>query len=192
MDWQLALESVDRQRARLDRRIRGFLREYQSAAQKVRAAVADGRHEPLYGLTHNLRSTAAYIGAFHLASQAQALEAALRGGQTDRIATLAAELADGLELVVDGLAQLAETPSPQRYRDGDAGLLTARLEAYLRADDARAEDVLLELRALPSVARQAELLAAIQRAVDEIEYQAALAPLGMLARTLQNELEEQQ
>nr|WP_315249138.1 ATP-binding protein [uncultured Duganella sp.] len=192
VDWQLALESVDRQRARLERRIRGFLHEYRPSAQMVREAIASGQHEQLYGLTHNLRSTAAYIGAFHLASQAQALEAALRGERTDRITMLAAELADGLELVLDGLAQLAEPAPPQRYRDGDAGLLIARLEAYLRADDARAEDVLAELRALPTVLRHAELLAAIRQAVDDIEYQAALAPLGMLARTLQNELEEQQ
>ncbi|SDF76869.1 MULTISPECIES: hybrid sensor histidine kinase/response regulator [unclassified Duganella] len=190
VDWQLALDSVDRQRARLDRRIRGFLHEYQPSAQTVREAIASGHHEALYSLTHNLRSTAAYIGAFHLAAQAQALEHALRTAQNDRIALLAAELADGLDLVVGGLAQLAEPPSPQRYRDSDAMLLVTRLEAYLRADDARAEDVLKELSALPSAMRHAEQLAALQQAVDDIEYQVALAPLSALARALQNELEE--
>jgi CheY-like chemotaxis protein len=191
VDWQQALDSVDRQRGRLDRRIRGFLLEYQPAAQSVREAVASGHHEALHSLTHNLKSTAAYIGAFQLAAQAQALELALRNERADRIAMLAAELADGLDLVVGGLSQLADAPAPVRYRDGDAELLIARLEAYLRSDDARAEDVLAELRALPLATRHADLLAAVGAAVDEIEYQAALAPLDALSRALQNEQEEE-
>ncbi|MYM67140.1 response regulator [Pseudoduganella sp. FT55W] len=189
VDWQLALEGVDRQRARLDKRIRGFLHEYQPAAQTVREAIASGQHEVLYSLTHNLKSTAAYIGAFHLAAQAHALEQAMRTERLDRIAMLAAELADGLDLVVSGLSQLGDAPAPLRYRDSDAGLLITRLEAYLRNDDARAEDVLTELRALPAVLRHAEPLSAVQRAVDDIEYQAALAPLSALSRALHNQLE---
>jgi signal transduction histidine kinase len=190
IDWQLAMESVDRQRARLDKRIRGFLNEYQYAAQIVRDAMASGRHEALHNLTHNLRTTAAYIGAFHLAAQAQVLEQALHSDDHGRIATLGSELADGLTVVVGGLSKMSEASSPQRYHDGDAALLINRLEAYLRADDARAEDVLAELHSLPVVIRHDAQLAAIQRAVDEIEYQAALAPLSALARMLQNELEE--
>ncbi|MTV36525.1 hybrid sensor histidine kinase/response regulator [Duganella radicis] len=189
VDWQQALDSVDRQRWRLDKRIRGFLQEYQPAAQTVREAIASGHHEVLYSLTHNLKSTAAYIGALHLAAQAQALEQAMRNDRIDRIAMLASELADGLDLVVGGLAQLGETAAPPRYRDSDATLLITRLEAYLRTDDARAEDVLAELSALPVVLRHAEQLAAIQQAVGEIEYQRALAPLGALSRALHNELE---
>jgi signal transduction histidine kinase/CheY-like chemotaxis protein len=190
VDWQLALESVDRQRARLDKRIAGFLKENRGAAQTVRVAIASGQHEVLHHLTHNLKSTAAYIGAFHLASQAHALEQVLRDGRNDSVDLLAGELADGLELLVVGLSRLDESPSPPLYRDGDAALLIGRLEAYLRADDARADDALGELRALPAVARQAPALAAIQRAVDDIEYQDALAPLQALARTLQNEREQ--
>ncbi|SHM75761.1 Signal transduction histidine kinase [Duganella sacchari] len=190
VDWQLALDSVDRQRGRLDKRIRGFLQEYQPAAQTVREAMAGGHHDILFSLAHNLKSTAAYIGAFHLASQAQAFEQALRTDHKDRLPMLAAELADGLDLVVGGLAQLGEPPAPTRYRDDDAALLISRLEAYLRSDDASAEDVLAELRALPVMARYPEQIAAIRQAVDDIEYQAALAPLGALSRMLHNELEE--
>jgi CheY-like chemotaxis protein len=184
VDWQLALDSVDRQRGRLDRRIRGFLQEYQPAAQSVREAIASGHHEALHSLTHNLKSTAAYIGAFQ--SQRRRRHWNRRCAAAQRpIAMLAAELADGLDLVVGGLSQLADAPAPVRYRDGDAALLISRLEAYLRSDDARAEDVLAELRALPLAARNAGLLAAIATAVDDIEYQAALAPLGALSRAAQ-------
>jgi signal transduction histidine kinase/CheY-like chemotaxis protein len=190
VDWHVALEGADRQRARLDKRIRGFLQEYRNAAGTVREAIASGRHEVLYSLTHNLKSTAAYIGALQLAAQAQALEQAMRTERGERIDALAGELAEGLEQVVDGLAQLEQEPAQVRYRDSDARLLITRLEAYLRSDDARAEDVLAELRALPAVRRHAEPLSLIERAVDDIEYHAALAPLGVLSRALHNELEE--
>jgi CheY-like chemotaxis protein len=192
IDWQQALDSVDRQRSRLDRRISGFLQEYRQAAQTVREAVASNHYAALNGMTHNLKSSAAYIGAVELAARAQAVEQALHGAGDDRLAALAGELAAGLDLVVGGLAQLDQPPAPARYRDEDAGLLIGRLEAWLRADDARAEDVLLELRALPAVIQHADLLAAVQRAVEEIEYQAALAPLHALAQALalQTKVEE--
>ncbi|MFS2002725.1 ATP-binding protein [Duganella sp. CT11-25] len=184
IDWQQALDAVDRQRDRLDKRINGFLQEYRPAAQAVREAVASNHYAALNGMTHNLKSSAAYIGAFTLAAQAQAVEQALHGAGDDRLAALAEDLAKGLDLVVGGLAQLNRQPAPARYRDEDAVLLVGRLEAWLRADDARAEDVLQELRLLPAVARHADLLAALQRAVEDIEYQAALAPLQALAQAL--------
>jgi CheY-like chemotaxis protein len=125
VDWQLALDSVDRQRGRLDRRIRGFLQEYQPAAQvgarshrqrPPRSAAQPDAQPEIHRRLHR---------RLPLAAQAQALEQALRSGaKTDPM--LAAELADGLDLVVGGLSQLADAPAPVRYRDGDAALLISR------------------------------------------------------------------
>jgi CheY-like chemotaxis protein len=190
VDWQLALDSVDRQRGRLDRRIRGFLQEYQPAAQTVREAIASGHHEALHSLTHNLKSTAAYIGAFHLAAQAQALEQALRSDRKDRSPMLAAELADGLDLVVGGLSQLAETRQRRcatamatRPADLPPGSLSAQRRCPRRRRAGRT--------ARPAAAaRNAGLLAAIGTAVDDIEYQAALAPLGASPARCTNELKK--
>jgi CheY-like chemotaxis protein len=190
VDWQQALESVDRQRSRLDKRINGFLREYRPAAQALRAEIAGGQHTGLNAIAHNLKSSATYIGAFDLAAQAQAVEQALRSGREDRIDALALEMIDGMDLVIRGLEQLQASPAAARYRDDDALLLIARLEGWLRADDARAEDVLRELGALPVVMQHADELTQIQRAVHDIEYQAALAPLQALARALQMQEKE--
>ncbi|TFW19363.1 hybrid sensor histidine kinase/response regulator [Duganella callida] len=194
VDWQQALNSVDGQRGRLEKRVRGFQREYRSAAQTIRTALRVGDREALHGLTHNLKATAAYIGAAKLAAQAEALEQALAGSQNEinmsQIAVAANELSAGLDAIIHGLAQLGEPAVQVRYRDDDAELLISRLEAYLRADDARAEDVLTELRVLPVTLRHADKIEPIQRAVDDLEYQVALAPLAALARALQNELEE--
>jgi len=184
VDWQHALQAVDRQRSRLDKRIRGFLHEYRDSAQALRAAMPQGPYDHLHDLAHNLKSAAAYIGALELAAHAQAFEYALRTGRDEQLPMLAPALAAQLELVVGGLAPLTLSKAATRYRDSDADLLIERLEAYLRADDARAEDVLAELRMVPVAAAQAEHMAALQRAVDELEYQSALAPLAALARAL--------
>jgi signal transduction histidine kinase/CheY-like chemotaxis protein len=184
IDWQLALDSVDRQRERLDKRIQGFLREYHDGGRIVREAIAQQQYDVLQGMMHNLKSAATYIGAFDLAAQAHGVEQALYSGREDRIATLAAELSTDLELVAGGLAAISIPATTARYQDTDAGMLIDQLQTYLRADDARAEDILLELRALPVVLQHANTLAAIQRAVEDIEYQAALAPLNALANAL--------
>jgi signal transduction histidine kinase/CheY-like chemotaxis protein len=184
IDWQLALDSVDRQRGRLDKRIQGFLHEYQPAERILSVAIANQQYDVLQSMMHNLKSSTTYIGASDLAAQAQAVEQALYSGREDRIASLAAELAMDLELVVRGLAGISAPAVAARYGDADAAMLIEQLDTYLRADDARAEDVLLELRALPAVIRHADKLAAIRHAVEEIEYPAALAPLSALAQAL--------
>jgi alcohol dehydrogenase class IV len=70
------------------------------------------------------------------------------------------------------------------------GLLT-RLEGFLRDDDARAEDALAELQAALQGTPHAEALAALRQAVDDIEYDTALARLAQLARALGFEAERQ-
>jgi two-component system sensor histidine kinase/response regulator len=194
IDWQRALANVDGQYARLDKRLRGFMREYQAAAPIVRDAIADQRYTGLRAMTHNLKSSAAYIGAFELSSRAEAVEEALCNGRDDSIDALSAVLADALDVVVAGLAPLVAR-APRMDGDGkgnnaDAALLIARMSAYLREDDARAEDVLMDMRSLPAITAQAELLEAIQRAVNDIEYPAALAALEALTRALKTTVEE--
>ncbi|WP_431477055.1 hypothetical protein [Massilia eburnea] len=71
----------------------------------------------------------------------------------------------------------------------DFGRLLRELDSYLRADDARAEDLLTELSALLAGSGHAALLARIQRAVDEIEYHGALKPLAELAQALGIDME---
>ncbi|HJV03599.1 MAG TPA: response regulator [Burkholderiaceae bacterium] len=203
--WQQALDSVGQQRARLHKRIASFVQEYQGGPQVVREALRAGHHAALQSLAHNLKSSAAYLGAAELSAQANAVEQALRSGQHERCAALAPELADTLATVLAGLAAIEAPPAapaaapaspaagtaahaPAPDMPGAAPLIR-QLEAYLRDDDARAEDALHALQALPGAARHGALLAAIQHAVDEIEYDVALAPLAELARALNLNLE---
>jgi len=194
IDWDLALDSVDRQRHRLEKRVRGFIEEYRNAPQAVRSAMVSGQTELLQSLAHNLKSSATYVGASHLAALAHLLEQALRDGRQAPIARLASELVTELDAVLEGLSMVATPARPPRYNAGDAarsmdGVLR-QLHGYLRSDDARAEDTLLELRVLLADSEHAVTLAVIQHAVDDIEYEAALGPLAELAQALDIPLEE--
>ena len=215
VDWQLALSSVDGQRNRLLRRVRGFVEEYRGAPQMVRNAIASGQSELLQSLAHNLKSSATYVGATALAALAHQLEQAMRDGQHAPITRLAGELVTQLDNVLAGLSLVlvgatAPRPSDLAASNGHdpAGAAAAaghaaraalatliqQLQRYLQGDDARAEDAWHDLRAvLPGaiVTAHAQTLAALDKAIEEIEYQAAMAPLTELAAALHIPLEDQ-
>ncbi|SFD71285.1 hybrid sensor histidine kinase/response regulator [Massilia yuzhufengensis] len=197
IDWRLALESVDGQRSRLQKRAGSFVREYASAPRILREALGDGDHTRLQSLAHNLKSSAAYVGAFDLAAGASRLEQDLRAGQPERVGVQVPALVASVETVLAGLARIAAAvlPNPAEPAALAAALgeVIERLEHYLRADDARAEDALAQLDLLVAGSLLAEAgapaLAAVRRAVADIEYAAALAPLATLAGQLDTSLE---
>jgi HPt (histidine-containing phosphotransfer) domain-containing protein len=106
IDWNQALRGVGGQRHRLDKRLRGFLREYAATPPAIHAALAGHDHAALQSLAHNLKSTAPYIGAGQLAGIAHALEHELLAGRPEAIDQLARELATGLAPILAALAQL--------------------------------------------------------------------------------------
>ena len=190
VDWAAALAGVDHQHARLIRRVRSFVQEYRAAPRQLAEALASGDDAPLRALAHNLKSSAAYIGAHALAASARQVEEALRSGQRARAASLAPGLSAALETVLAGIAPLAGTRAPPLAPADALPVLFQRLAAHLGADDARAGDAVAQLQALLPGAEYGAPLAAIAHAVAELEYQAALAPMTALAQLLGLNLEE--
>ena len=188
IDWRLALENVDGQRSRLEKRAGSFVREYAGAPRILREALAAGDHPRLQALAHNLKSSAAYVGAVDLAGAASRLEQDLRAGELGRVGVQVPALVAAAETVLAGLAQVAAASLPKPADPQALAALIARLDSYLRGDDARAEDALAELESLLAAGMDASLveapLDAVRRAVAEIEYAAALAPLAVLAARL--------
>ena len=194
VEWDKALASVDYKRERLSRRLRGFVQEYRHSPQVVHDALASGQHDALQSLVHNLKSSAVYVGANELSALAGTIEAALRGGESERARNLAPELAATLSALLtqlEGALTTIEAPPPMPARaPAQLAPLVLRLASLLAADDAQADDVLLELQAALRGAGHDAALAPIRRAVDEIEYNAALAALAVLARSLDIDLTE--
>ncbi|QGZ42949.1 response regulator [Pseudoduganella flava] len=189
VDWHAALASVDGQHARLKKRLSGFQREYAAAPDVLRDALAAGNHGAMQTLAHNLKSSAAYIGATRVAQLAGAVEEELRDGRAAQLAVLVPELTALLAALLAGLVPLVTAPV-RAAADADVQPLLRALAGALRDDDARAEDLLRELQAQPAVAPHEAIVAEIARAVADIEYDAALAPLAQLARELNTTLEE--
>jgi two-component system sensor histidine kinase/response regulator len=194
IDWRMALENVDGQRSRLEKRAGSFIREYASAPRILRDALQAGDHPRLQALAHNLKSSAAYVGAFELSSAAARLEQDLRAGQFDRVGVQVPVLVNAADTVLSGLAQMAALALPQAGDPEALSLVIARLDNYLRTDDARAEDALAQLELLLGAGAHADpveqALGAVRRAVAEIEYAAALGPLAALGAQLDLSLEE--
>ncbi|WP_137173931.1 hybrid sensor histidine kinase/response regulator [Massilia sp. HP4] len=184
IDWRLALDNVDGQRGRLEKRAGSFVREYGGAPHILRDALNDGDHARLQSLAHNLKSSAAYVGAFELSGAAGRLEHDLRAGKYDLVGVQVPSLVTAAESVLAGLAQLAAVALPRPLDPHALARVIGRLDAWLRADDARAEDALAELETLLAGSAWAAALEPVRRAVADIEYGAALAPLADLARQL--------
>ncbi|MEW7847478.1 response regulator [Massilia aurea] len=196
IDWRMALENVDGQRSRLEKRAGSFVREYAGAPSILREALQAGDHPRLQALAHNLKSSAAYVGAFELSSAAARLEQDLRAGQFERVGIQVPALVSASETVLSGLAQMAALALPKAVDPETLALVIARLEGYLRTDDARAEDALAQLELLLGAGAHVDAveaaLGAVRRAVAEIEYAAALEPLAVLGAQLDLSLEGSQ
>ena len=189
IDWRQALDNVAGQRSRLEKRAGSFVREYAGAPRILREALSGGDHARLQSLAHNLKSSAAYVGAFELSSAANRLEQDLRAGRFERLSVQVPALVASAEVVLAGLAQLAAAALPRQADPHAVEQVFKRLHSYLADDDARAEDALSELEGLLAGTAHAGALAPVRRAVEEIEYTAALAPLGALAADLELSLE---
>jgi two-component system sensor histidine kinase/response regulator len=131
------------------------------------------------------------VGARALADLANTLEQALRSGQREQGMAMATSLLAALDALLAGFAALEAPPAAPALAPlgADVAPLLQRLQALLRADDARAEDVLNELESALGSAEHGALLASVRAAVDDIEYPAALAALDALVRTLEAQRE---
>ncbi len=190
VDWAKAMAGVDGKRAKLNRRVRSFVREYGAGPKVAREALAGGEYAPLQRLVHNLKSSASYLGADLLSAQSNLLEQALRKGELAEARAALPALIAALDTLLAGLALVTMPQAGARRAPVDVARLVRRLEALLLADDAQAEDALAELQAVLAEAGHDALLAQIRTAIDDVEYGAALVALAALARDLDIDMAE--
>ncbi|CAN7629081.1 response regulator [Caballeronia sp. LjRoot31] len=192
VDWQVALQRTNRNPALLQRLIRTFRDDHLHTAQTLLARAGEGDLDAVGRISHGLKSSAAYLGAGRLSWLSSEVEQAVRRGASDEALALVPDMADTLSAFIRSLVQLDEVDSTVSGPSDPAvfGPLMNRLADLLRDDDARAEDVLIELQAAmgPGAAGETQL-AAVRTAVVDIEYRSALELLAALASSVGMQLE---
>jgi len=195
VDWQVALERINRNPALLYKVIRNFRQDHEQSPQALLTAARDGDLKAIGRIAHGLKSAAAYLGANALSWLASEVEQAVRREANDEALALLPDLVETLAALIQGLAQWGGEPDGLQPGTADPAVLAPimqRLADLLRRDDARAEDALTELQAAlghtpetsaASTSNQSRL-AALRSAVNEIEYRQALEQLQQLAATL--------
>ena len=168
--------------------LRGFAAEYARAHDELGRRVVLQQWPQAVRLCHTLKSAAAGIGATGLAQQAHEMEALCREQRHDE--HVSAAFAAELERVV-GLLRALGSPSPPvsvapaMLIKNAAALrpLLEMMEQRLREDDATAVDCVPVLAALVG-ADGAKTIKAISNAVEDLEYDVALAQLARMRESL--------
>jgi len=186
VDWQIALERVNRNPSLLHKVIRNFRHDHAQSAAALLAAARDNDLQTVGRIAHGLKSASAYLGAGTLSWLASEVEQAVRRGADDEALALLPDLIKTLSALVQGLAQMKPMDATLAGGAAPATLapLIKQLADLLREDNARAEDLVMELQAAMGHTSHDDRLAAIRRAVADIEYRQALAQLAELASAL--------
>jgi len=191
VNWRVALQRVNHNVGMLQRLLRNFRNDYGDAATRIAAAAAGGNDEDVRILAHNLKASAAYLGASGLSAQAAALEQALRQLRPDEARRLLPPLMADLDALLAGLAGVLLGPQASDGGSTDPAVLTPLMQGLatlLTENNSRAEDRFAALQAALGSHHGSEL-EAIRAAIDDIEYEQALAGLQALALHLHIPLE---
>lgn len=97
IDLGKALERVRGDRARLDRMLELFVRDFADCPKQLRDAVAGDDATSLAAIAHRIRGVAGYFGAEQMFRDAETLELAIYGGETSELAAQALALVRSLE-----------------------------------------------------------------------------------------------
>lgn len=181
------IERVMGNRELYGRMLRRFRSDYQDGALAIRSALAEKNAELAHRLVHTLKGAAGMIGARRLLALATELEETLRlhgAGERETLASLITEFDKVLHLL-DVLLEGRAPPGmavqvPQRALLADAALLE-RLLDLLSKQDGEAMDLLQESQASLRVILGEAALERVTVAMQEFDFEKALAALGETA-----------
>jgi two-component system sensor histidine kinase/response regulator len=172
VDLAAALERVNGKRDLLWRLLADFRSRHADAAERIGAALAEGNGVMAQDLAHTVKGAAATLCAQRIAAAATALEAALR--QAAPVDGLLCELAMGLEeLASADLPQPTPAVEPASAPCADSDGLWLQLVAELEGGSLDAATTLARLQQGRDERGRAHF-AALQEAVDQLDYAAAL------------------
>lgn len=187
IDVNDGIERVMGNRDLYGRMLRRFRSNYQEGALAIRTALAERDSTLAHRLVHTLKGASGMIGAHRLLELASELEEVLRTGapgEREILASLVTEF-DKLLHVLDVLLEGSATPGmavhvPQRALLADAAMLERLLDLLSKRDGA-AMDLLQESQASLRVILGEATLERVTAAMQEFNFEKALAALGETA-----------
>jgi CheY-like chemotaxis protein/PAS domain-containing protein len=115
MDLSLALARLGHQPDRVQRLLRGFVRDFSGVDAQLAADLAQARFGPAGEVAHTVKSAARYLGAEDLGHAAEALERLAPVGDLAQLAPAAEAFRRELALVLGGIVQYCN----QKQQDSD-------------------------------------------------------------------------
>ncbi len=194
IDLSAALQSMGGDLDRLDRLLRGFLRDFSDVPQRLALSQANSP-DNIFGLAHLVKGAAGYLAATGLLHAAENLERSARADDPETmnrdIAEFREQLNHVLLLVRDELEKQAETRVSIKTRAGKQRNrlilpLLERIEPLIACGDYAAAALLAELAAMLAGRKEAALVDEIRSLYDDIELDAANAALARLRNSLTN------
>lgn len=175
--------------------LKGFTREFGTAAEDIREALLTADFALARRLAHSVKSAAATIGAIGLSQAAKNIEERYAQSRRDDAAfaafatalgqlVMALANAPGLQTDVAGAVPTGEAPVALKLT------LLHDLDILLRADNAAAGNKLAELTACWGDPRHRKDLSLLRDLVDDIEYPEALRVVARLQASLQSQSHE--
>ncbi len=170
-----------------------FAQEYALALEKLRNLLQDEKPTEAQRLAHSLKGAAATLEAGELTATAQAVETALRTGQTDKLEDLLQALAKNLSTALAAARTLAPDPAPKETplsvdaasdvsQPDDQRMLTLLtvLHAHLKANSLQARKAFAEVKKAAAGTRMEADLAPLEAALENLDFPAALNLLDNL------------
>lgn len=203
MDLSLALARLGHQPDRVQRLLRGFVRDFSTVDAQLETDLAQARYAPAGEVAHTVKSAARYLGAEVLGNAAEALERLAPGGDAAQIAPAAEAFRRELALVLDGIVQYC---NEKKHASGDAAQpsseaalapealpqlidLLGRLEPQVAQGSYAASALLMQLKAGVEGTPLAALAETALLRFEDLELEAAADALAALKAKL-HELSE--
>jgi CheY-like chemotaxis protein len=183
-DFEAALRRLNGDHERLERLLRGFLRDFADIPAKLGNLIGTDDLAETGALAQLVKTAAGYMEARQLMAAANALEQATRNGDHD-IDALAEHFRRHLQAVLNAigrkLAGDSESPAPDANRDRETALaLIDTVEPLLARGDYAADPMLKQLAALLDGRVETAMIDAVRSAYAHVELPRALASLARL------------
>lgn len=192
IEVEVGLERIGGNSKSYRKLLKRFRDNQENVSSQIFQAIEQNDHLLAERLAHTLKGVAGNIGAHQLQLAATSLENAIRASDIDLIHTLLPDMSEKLEQVRTSIATLdqEEIRADEQPKPIDTETLKAefaQLRELLKEDDTEATEVIERLREQCSGSSLESNILAIEKAVCDYDFEAAIDHLDTLSENLQHQ-----